>query len=130
MKLPSGPAGDLIAYVSGGYRMATTTTVREFSLDYYLLDRMRFSGIDQENLADLVSIVASLKNKYGIAPFAASANGQPVPNGMTARYVIDSITLNKIMNVLLDTPRLLSVTIFPRGIPKIGQFELHITLGG
>jgi hypothetical protein len=110
--------------------MATTTTVREFSLDYYLLDRMRFSGIEPENLADLVSIVASLKNKYGIAPFAASANGQPVPNGMTARYVIDSITLNKIMNVLLDTPRLLSVTISPRGIPKTGQFELHITLGG
>jgi hypothetical protein len=34
------------------------------------------------------------------------------------------------MNVLLDTPRLLSVTIFPRGIPKTGQFELHIALGG
>lgn len=110
--------------------MATTTTVREFSLDYYLLDRMRFSGIEQENLADLVSIIASLKNKYGISPFAAAAHGQPVPNGMTVRYVIDAITLNKVMNVLLDTPRLLSVTIFPRGIPKIGQFELHITLGG
>ncbi|MGA2095587.1 MAG: hypothetical protein ABSH39_04755 [Candidatus Acidiferrum sp.] len=110
--------------------MATTSTVREFSLDYCLLDRLRFSGIEQENLSDLVSIVASLKNKYGIAPFTASANGQPVPNGIIARYVIDSIALHKIMNVLLDTPRLLSVTIFPRGIPKTGQFELHIALGG
>jgi hypothetical protein len=110
--------------------MATTSTAREFSLDYYLLDRTRFSGIEQENLADLVSIVASLKNKYGIAPFAASANGQPVPNGLTARYVIDSLTMNKIMNVILDTPRLVSVAIFPRGIPKTGQFELHISLGG
>ncbi|HMD39229.1 MAG TPA: hypothetical protein VKH15_08105 [Candidatus Acidoferrum sp.] len=91
---------------------------------------MRFSSIEQENLADLVSIVASLKNKYGIAPFAASANGQPVPNGPTARYVIDSITMNKIMNVILDTPRLVSVAIFPRGNPKTGQFELHISLGG
>ena len=98
--------------------MATTSTVREFSLDYYLLGHMRFSSIEQENLADLVSIVASLKNKYGIAPFAASANGQPVPNGLTARYVIDSITMNKIMNVILDTPRLVSVAISLAVIPK------------
>ena len=110
--------------------MATTSTVREFSLDYYLLDRMRFSGIDQENLTDLVSIVASLKNKYGIAPFAATACGQPVPNGITARYLIDAITLNKVMNFLLDTPRLQSVCIVTRGIPRTAQYELHVTLGG
>jgi hypothetical protein len=37
------------------------TTVREFSLDYYLHDRMKYSGLDKENLADLVSIIISLK---------------------------------------------------------------------
>jgi len=106
------------------------TTVREFSLDYYLFDRMRFSGIEKENLEDLVSIVASLKNKYGIAPYAISAQGQPSPTGLTARYLIETITLNKVMNVLLDTPRLQTVSILPRGIPKSNQFEVHVTLGG
>ncbi|MGB7282823.1 MAG: hypothetical protein WBE13_11210 [Candidatus Acidiferrum sp.] len=106
------------------------TTVREFSLDYYLFDRMRFSGIEKENLEDLVSIVASLKNKYGIAPYAVTALGQPAPNGLVARYLIESITLNKMMNVLLDTPRLQTVSILPRGIPKSNQFEVHVTLGG
>lgn len=53
------------------------TTVREYSLDYYLLDRMKFCGIERENLEDLVSIVAGSKNKYGIAPFAVTPIGHP-----------------------------------------------------
>jgi hypothetical protein len=106
------------------------TTVREYSLDYYLFDRMRFSGIERENLEDLVSIVTSLKNKYGIVPFAVTSQGHPVPNSLTARYVVETITLNKIMNVLLDTPRLQQMCISPRGIPKSNQFEISITLGG
>lgn len=106
------------------------TTVREYSLDYYLFDRMRFSGIERENLEDLVSIVTSLKNKYGIVPFAVGPQGQPVANSLTARYVVESITLSKIMNVLLDTPRLQQLCLLPRGIPRSNQFELHVTLGG
>jgi hypothetical protein len=30
---------------------------------------MKYSGIDPANLADLVAIAVSLKNKYGIMPF-------------------------------------------------------------
>jgi hypothetical protein len=107
-----------------------TTTIREYSLDYYLFDRLRFSGIDRENLEDLVSIVTSLKNKYGIVPFSVGSQGQPVPNTLTARYLIESTTLNKVMNILIDTPRLQQVCVLPRGIPRSNQFELHITLGG
>ena len=107
-----------------------TSVVREYSLDYYLLDRMRFSGINQENLTDLVCIVVSLKNKYGIVPFAIGPRGQPVPNGITASYLIDSIMLNKLLNVILDTPRLASVTVVPRGIPRAPQFEVRVNLGG
>jgi hypothetical protein len=52
-------------------------------------------------------MVTSLKNKYGIVPFAVP------PNGLTARYVVEAIT-----NVLLDTRRLQQMCILPRGIPK------------
>jgi hypothetical protein len=106
------------------------TTVREFSLDYYLLDRMRYSGLDKENLADLVSIIISLKNKYGIVPYALAAHGQPVPTGVLASYLIDSIGMNKILNVLMDTPRLANLSIVPRGIPRSRHFELQLVLGG
>ena len=105
------------------------TMVREYSLDYYLLDKLRFSGIDKENLADLVSIASSLKNKYGIAPYAVASEGAPAPSALRLHFLVDSITLHKLMNVLLDTPRLEKVAILPRGIPRSGQFELHVTLG-
>jgi hypothetical protein len=44
--------------------------------------------------------------------------------------VVDSISLNKIMNVLLDVPRLQSLCVMPRGIPRSAQFGIDITLGG
>lgn len=34
---------------------------REYSLEQYLLERLKFSGMQKENLIDLVNIIASLK---------------------------------------------------------------------
>ena len=106
------------------------TAGREYSLDHHLLEHMKFSGIERQNLTDLVSIVVSLKNKYGIVPLAAAARGYPVPNALTVSYVMESIALNKIVNVLLDIPRLSAITILPLGVPKSAQFDVDITLGG
>jgi hypothetical protein len=102
----------------------------QFSLDHHLLERMKFSGLDKDNLADLISIVVSLKNKYGMVPFAASPKGHPVPDGLTVRYILEGTTLNKMVNILLDTPRLHSVVALPRGIPNSSQFDVSISLGG
>ncbi len=105
------------------------TPSREYSLEHYLLERMKYCGIDRDNLADLASIVVSLRNKYGITPFAALPHGAPVPDGLTVCYQIESTTLNKLTNIIHDTPRLNSLTVVPRGIPA-AQFEVQITLGG
>jgi len=107
-----------------------STTVREFSLDYYLLDRLKFSGMDKENLNDLVSILTSIKNKRGIFPFAVRSQGDPIPNAIVVSYLIDTSMMNKLLQLLLDTPRLSSATVIPRGIPPSPQFEIRITLGG
>ena len=106
------------------------TASREYSLDHHLLERMKFSGMERENLSDLVSIVVSLKNKYGLMPFTAYPQGHPVPNALAVRYIMDTVSLNKIMNILVDTPRLHTLTLSPRGIPRSGQYEVTITLGG
>ena len=103
--------------------------IRQFSLDHHLSERMKFSGLDKDNLNDLISIVVSLKNKYGIVPFAATPKGHPVPDGLTARYILEGTTLNKLMNILLDTPRLNMITVLPRGIPNTTQFEVNISIG-
>jgi hypothetical protein len=106
------------------------TPGREYSLDHHLLEHLKFSGMERDNLNDLVSIVVSLKNKYGIVPLAAAAQGSPVTNALRVSYVIESIALNKMLNVLIDVPRLYAITIMPLGIPKTSQFDVDIILGG
>jgi hypothetical protein len=106
------------------------TPGREYSLDHHLLERLKYSGIDPQNLADLVAIAVSLKNKYGIVPFAATPQGQPIPNALTVSYLMEGMTVNKVVSVVLDIPRLSAMKILPRGIPRSAQFEVQITLGG
>jgi len=105
------------------------TAVREFSLEQHLVERLRYCGMERENLSDLISIIASLKNKYGIQPFTVSAFGGPAPSALTARYMLQSTMLNKLMNLLLDTPRLAEMAVRPYGYPRPSQFELILTLG-
>jgi hypothetical protein len=108
------------------------TPVRQYSnsIDHQMLEHLKYSGIAAENLADLVGLFVNIKNKYGLVPFAIAAESNPIPNAVTARYIVDSITLNKIANVLLETPRLHRVTISPHGIAKSTEYELAVTLGG
>jgi hypothetical protein len=103
--------------------------IRQFSLDHHLSERLKFSGSDKDNPNDLIRMVISLRNKYGIVPFAATPKGHPVPDGSTARYLLEGTTLNKLMNILLDTPRLNMLTVLPRGIPYTTQYEVNISLG-
>jgi hypothetical protein len=108
------------------------TSVRQYaaSIDHQMLEHLKYSGIDPENLADLVGLFVGLKNKYGLVPFAMAAESNPIPNAVTARYLVDSITINKIANVLLETLRLHRVTICPHGVVKSAHYELSVTLGG
>jgi hypothetical protein len=106
------------------------TPVREFSYDQQILEHLKFCGLDRENLIDLVGLFVSLKNKYGLLLFAIAAEGSPIPNALTARYVVDSITLGKVTHVVLDTPRFNRLAIIPRGVPKTTQYEMAVTLGG
>ena len=105
------------------------TAVHEFTLEHHLVARLRFSGMDRENLSDLISILASLKNKYGIQPLNVAAAGVPVNTQLVARYMLQSTMLNKLMNLLLDTPRLVELGVRPCGYPRPTQFELTITIG-
>jgi hypothetical protein len=90
------------------------SSVRDIqSVDQQMLEHLKYRGIAPENLADLVGLFVSLKNKYGLRPYAE-----------TASYTVDAIALNKLTNVSLDTPRLKRVTISPRGILNSKQHEV------
>jgi len=70
------------------WEAARVTAVREFSLEHHLLDRPRHCAMERENLSDLISIITSLKNKYGIQPFTVAVSGSPAPTALIARYIL------------------------------------------
>jgi hypothetical protein len=53
-----------------------------------------------------------------------------VPDSVVARFILEPINLNKLTNILLDTPRLSSLTTLPHGFPQPTKFEINITIGG
>ena len=58
------------------------------SVDQQMLEHLKYSGIAQENLVDLVGLFVSLKNEYGLIPFAMTAESNPIPNAVTAKYTL------------------------------------------
>jgi hypothetical protein len=60
---------------------------QEYSLEQHLLEHLKYIGMQEENLADLVNIVASLNNKHSIVPFAVAVQGEAVRYAITARYL-------------------------------------------
>ncbi len=46
------------------------------SVDQQMLEHLKYRGIAQENLVDLVGLFVSLKNKYGLIPFAMTAESK------------------------------------------------------
>lgn len=102
---------------------------QEYSLEHHLLDRLKFCGMQRENLADLVSIVVSLQNKYSITPFRIAVHGKAIRDRLTVRFLLESTTLNKLMSILHDTPRLVAITMQPHGLPRATRFEVSLTLG-
>jgi hypothetical protein len=85
--------------------------------------------MDRENLADLANIIVSLRNKYGIQPFSVSRSSRPAPTEPTVRCLLKSAMLNKLMNLLLDTPRLSEMSVHAYGYPRPTEFELVLTFG-
>ena len=107
------------------------TPGREYSLDYHLLESMKFSGIEQGNLADLVSIVVSLKNKYGIVPARRRRRRPPHSQRLNRSATCWNPSRSTRSSTSCSTFRVSTpVTIVPRGIPKSSQFDVDITLGG
>lgn len=51
---------------------------REYSLEQHLLEQLKYSGIEKENLANLVDIAATLKNKNSNPPCTVAVQREPV----------------------------------------------------
>jgi hypothetical protein len=99
-------------------------------LEKQLLHLLQFSGINQENLRELVGIVVGLQSK-GLERIRVFPKGiPPVVDGLSVQATVEASQLSAILNVILSqTPRLGGVSIFPYGIPFPEVFNINVTLG-
>lgn len=106
------------------------TNKRTDSLEKELIHALRFSGLDKENLNELVRIVVGL-NDEGLEQMRVFPKGQPpIVDGLQVQAVVDKEQLTTILNqIITNTPRLRGVTIFPYGIPNVEVFQVNVELG-
>jgi hypothetical protein len=100
------------------------------SLEKQLLHALRFSGLEKENLNELVQIVVELR-RGGLEQVRVFPKGQPPRvDGLQVQALVDTGRLSTILNrILTETPRLRGVTVFPYGIPRPEIFQINVDLG-
>lgn len=110
--------------------MAEPISKTSESLEKELIHALRFSGLDKENLNELVRIVVQL-NRGGLSQFRVFPKGiPPVVDGLQVQSLIQPSQLTAILtNILSQTPRLRGVSVFPYGIPVPEIFQVNVDLG-
>jgi hypothetical protein len=110
--------------------MASQSAQAGEGLEKQLLHLLQFSGINQDNLRELVSIAAGLQSN-GLDRLRVFPKGiPPVVDGLTVVGVVDAPQVSAILNkILSQTPRLAGVSIFPYGIPTTEIYEVNVALG-
>ena len=99
----------------------------QFSKD--LLNALKHSGMDKENLNELVNIAAGLQ-KGGLKTVRVFPKGIPVPDSLHVQGIIGSSELNTVLaSLLTKTPRLGGLRLFPYGIPWPEVFQVEVELG-
>jgi hypothetical protein len=106
--------------------MPETKTTESFEKE--LLHALRFSGMDKENLNELVRIVVEL-NRKGFGRVRVFPKGIPVVDSLEVQTLVDSSQIDLLTKIFTETPRLRGVSVFPYGIPNPEIFQVNVELG-
>ena len=100
------------------------------SMEEALIRELRFGGIDRENLKELVGIVAGIQ-KGGLKRIKVFPRGiPPVVDGVQVSGILDLGEVSRFFGeILLNTPRLVGIVVFPYGIPRPEIFRVNMDLG-
>ncbi|WP_323117819.1 hypothetical protein [Burkholderia alba] len=95
-----------------------------------MLKTLRFGGLDDDNLAELVTLVAGLHTS-GLQNIRVFPRGiPPVVDGLTVQAVVEPKAFSAILsNVVLQTARVHGVIVFPYGIPNVEMVGVTVELG-
>jgi hypothetical protein len=110
--------------------MAEPISKTSESLEKELIHTLRFSGLDKENLSELVRIVVQV-NRGGLDKLRVFPKGiPPVIDGLQVQGLVQPAQIaNVLTHILSETPRLRGVSVFPYGIPKPEIFQVSVDLG-
>ncbi|MFT0174270.1 hypothetical protein ACLKMY_35675 [Paraburkholderia mimosarum] len=99
------------------------------SFEEKLMNLLQFSGLDEDNLSELITIVSGLHDG-GLRNIYVNPRGTPVIDGLTVNAVLEAKSLGVVLGDLVTkTPRLGGVSVFPYGIIAVEQVGVTIELG-
>jgi hypothetical protein len=99
------------------------------SIEEALMQELRFGGLDQENLKELVGIVAGIQ-RGGLKRFKVFPKGIPRPDSLGVSGIVDAGEVHRFLGeILTKTPRLSRIDVFPYGIPRPEIFRVNIDIG-
>jgi len=101
----------------------------QVSIEDTLMHELRFGGIDHENLKEMVGIVAGLQ-KAGLRRLKVFPKGIIAPDSLRVSGTIDAGDATAFLSqILVKTPRLGGVVVFPYGIPWPEIFKVNVDIG-
>jgi len=94
-----------------------------------LLKILRFGGLDRENLAALVKIVAGFTEK-GLNHIKVFPKGiPPVYQSLEVKSLVQVDRLSSVLSAILSEVQVNSVVVFPYGVPVFDVAEIVVGLG-
>jgi hypothetical protein len=99
------------------------------AVEQELLKILRFGGLDKDNLANLVKIVAGFSEK-GLQHIKVFPRGlPPVYEGIEVKSVVEAGQVSAVLANILKEIQVNSVIIFPYGVPVYDLAEIVVGLG-
>jgi len=98
-------------------------------IEQELLHLLRHGGLQKDNLAALVKIIAGFHEK-GLNHIKVFPKGiPPVYEGLGIKSIIEAGRLNNLLTVILNEAQVNSVVVFPYGVPVFDAAEVVVGLG-
>jgi hypothetical protein len=107
----------------------STSSADELEIEKNILHTLRFGGLDDDNLRELVGAVVAL-HVNGLRNYKIFPRGIIAVDGLVVKGVTDSTSLNSIFSDwIVKTPRLTGLFVFPYGLPTVEQVAVTVELG-
>src|SRR5713226_3058490 len=108
-------------------RIHMTAPAEARSLEHQLMNHLKFSGLKQDHLTELVNTVVQASG-LGLHPHNVTPLGTVNPEGITMRTTVEAANLDRITKLLLNIPRIDNIVVFPRGIPAVTKVQLELNI--